>query len=219
MTKETDSVSPVRELKPCPFCGGEAARNTDTEEEIFTEEWISCMGCGATTTVEFWNRRSLDTADGVEPDAYKWRWLYTEGRVGSWSTCLAAREARPLTDESAGMEVVPLFASRTPNTEMVVKALDGARDLVDAWCVRYVNGMPPSTARDKLITDILALASPPSPAESDMALVPRIETDAMCEAGLEALRENLGHSAVIMRDAAACYRAMVTASLQPNKKG
>jgi hypothetical protein len=43
-------------------------------------------------------------------------------------------------------------------------------------------------------------------------MVPRIETDEMCEAGLEALRENLGHSAVIMRDAAACYRAMLAAA-------
>ena len=40
-------------------------------------------------------------------------------------------------------------------------------------------------------------------------IVPKIETDDMCEAGLEALRDNLGHSEVIMRDAAACYRAMV----------
>jgi hypothetical protein len=43
-------------------------------------------------------------------------------------------------------------------------------------------------------------------------LVPRIETDEMCEAGLEALRENLGHSSVIMRDAAACYRAMLASA-------
>lgn len=45
-------------------------------------------------------------------------------------------------------------------------------------------------------------------------VVPRIETDEMCEAGLEALRENLGHSSIIMRDAAACYRAMVHAASQ-----
>lgn len=41
------------------------------------------------------------------------------------------------------------------------------------------------------------------------AVVPKVETDEMCEDGLDALKENLGRSAVIARDAAACYRAMV----------
>jgi hypothetical protein len=35
-----------------------------------------------------------------------------------------------------------------------------AMEIVDAWCVRYANGTPPVTARDKLVTDILALATP-----------------------------------------------------------
>lgn len=41
--------------------------------------------------------------------------------------------------------------------EQVEAVVNEARDIVDAWCVRYVDGMPPATARDKLITGILAL--------------------------------------------------------------
>lgn len=51
--------------------------------------------------------------------------------------------------------------------------------------------------------------------KTEYVLVPRIEDDAMCEAGLEALQENLGHTAVIMRDAAACYRAMIATAPEP----
>jgi len=49
-------------------------------------------------------------------------------------------------------------------------------------------------------------------------LAPKIETDEMCEAGLEALRENLGHTAVIARDVAACYRAMIAAATSSEGK-
>ncbi|GLQ09274.1 hypothetical protein GCM10007913_12060 [Devosia yakushimensis] len=66
-------------------------------------------------------RLALDTgAGGQEPVAYMWRWLYAEGRTGPWNTCLAAREARPLTDEHAGMQVIPLYASPEPKAGVVV---------------------------------------------------------------------------------------------------
>lgn len=45
------------ELLNCPFCGGEARYQTDTEEEEFAEEWIGCVDCGATAAVEVWARR------------------------------------------------------------------------------------------------------------------------------------------------------------------
>jgi hypothetical protein len=69
------------------------------------------------------------------------------------------------------------------------------------------------------LTELAALRSAPAPEWQGMPkgwkLVPEIETDFMCEEGLEALRENLGHEAVIMRDAAACYRAMVRNAPSP----
>ena len=48
----------MAELKPCPFCGGDAT--------LYTRFWIVCMTCGAQTTifdsaqaaVEAWNRRA-----------------------------------------------------------------------------------------------------------------------------------------------------------------
>ena len=63
-----------REIKACPFCGGEAEyhyRKNNTGYEGFlcfdTEHWISCHGdCGASTAMheyeqdalDMWNRRA-----------------------------------------------------------------------------------------------------------------------------------------------------------------
>jgi hypothetical protein len=173
------------------------------------------------------SRRSLDTADGVEQVAYEHA---AEDLAKLYGDEIAERCKAPKDMYSLVRLIVQQAiehdrrASRTPNTEMVVKAepkgwfdYRGTVERVSAILTEF--GMPPEGEVDQFEWLRERLASPPSPAESDMALVPRIETDAMCEAGLEALRENLGHSAVIMRDAAACYRAMVTASLQLNKKG
>jgi len=63
----------MSELKPCPFCGGEAKR-TDIEEEgeNFGGSYISCKRCLASSNLEFgrkenfvrnWNRR----ASGWQP--------------------------------------------------------------------------------------------------------------------------------------------------------
>jgi hypothetical protein len=186
------------------------------------------------------SRRSLDTADGVEPDA-AWKQVYrklAEEGGGTWATYM--------------MIEIDALASRTPNTETVVKArhaddcpwyktrLTLTRHCtcgvergeaepvgyVSSTTMAYLTGHVAHVAcsiyaEPASIHTIPLYASQPSPAESSMALVPRIETDAMCEAGLEALRENLGHSSVIMRDAAACYRAMVSVAspLQLGKKG
>jgi len=44
----------------------------------------------------------------------------------------------------------------------------------------------------------------------------RIPTPEMVEAGLRALQDNLGHSSVIIRDADACFSAMIDAA-SPSK--
>lgn len=52
------------ELKPCPFCGGEAIKSTFSWGNISDEYTIECTVCRARTTVlkleqaiEVWNRR------------------------------------------------------------------------------------------------------------------------------------------------------------------
>lgn len=188
-TPTTDSaVSPVRELKPCPFCGERAEMEHDeTSDYVAFHTWnVACSQCdargpqhqGKNEAIDTWNRRFLDTA---EPAGWQWRMRTRQVPAAPWGEWCEWRDGKANVSERisshAEYEERPVFASRTPNTEMVVKALDGARDLVDAWCVRYVNGMPPSTARDKLITDILALASPPSPAEVTQYLPQLIHYD------------------------------------------
>ena len=52
----------ANELKPCPFCGGDAVIEGDTYQ------WIVCNNCGAETmgnedievVIERWNRRAED---------------------------------------------------------------------------------------------------------------------------------------------------------------
>lgn len=66
MTAISEELS---DLLPCPFCGGEGAYQTDTEEPgVFAEEWIGCLECGATTALEVWNLRS---GNGGEVDIFE----------------------------------------------------------------------------------------------------------------------------------------------------
>lgn len=71
------------ELKPCPFCGGEAERITLVDAENFGGDVISCKKCECCTRVvfgekeglvEFWNRRAeLSTLKAVQGEAVAWR--------------------------------------------------------------------------------------------------------------------------------------------------
>ncbi len=74
-----DAITVTQELKPCPFCGGEAQRFTLTEEDEPMNaggDVITCLKCQASSHVEFgrkenlvscWNTRttSLAAQDGL----------------------------------------------------------------------------------------------------------------------------------------------------------
>ena len=55
----------MMELKPCPFCGGEAIKSAFCWANIADESTVECTVCGARTKVlkteeaiEAWNRRA-----------------------------------------------------------------------------------------------------------------------------------------------------------------
>jgi len=48
------------ELKPCPFCGGEAAHDKWDEER----DYSGCSKCDFWTNVRIWNRRPVTVSEG-----------------------------------------------------------------------------------------------------------------------------------------------------------
>jgi glutamine synthetase len=52
-------MSETIELKPCPFCGGKAQKDS---QKIMGElmEWVLCTECGAATDLTIWNTRTDD---------------------------------------------------------------------------------------------------------------------------------------------------------------
>lgn len=60
----------MEELKPCPFCGGEADCNKTGIYEYYGIPlwWVECLSCGINTggyntrgeAIETWNRRATD---------------------------------------------------------------------------------------------------------------------------------------------------------------
>jgi len=58
------SAKALPEMKPCPFCGGEAAQSMVTFLDIY------CVACGARTELSNWNTRPLEDAlrAAVPPD-------------------------------------------------------------------------------------------------------------------------------------------------------
>jgi hypothetical protein len=81
--------TPAIELKPCPFCGSPAQSTQWTgrmADDCFPHYSIHCtngedcwgsnhahLGSDLAETVAAWNRRPLDSADGVEVRALAWQ--------------------------------------------------------------------------------------------------------------------------------------------------
>jgi Lar family restriction alleviation protein len=99
MINQTD-LTACRELKPCPFCGGEAKLSyTDQVDAVTFVSHIECDGCdmdfsrqyGAPNaqiageeTVELWNTRADQGGEDAR-DAARYRWLRDQGySVASW---------------------------------------------------------------------------------------------------------------------------------------
>lgn len=75
-----------RELKPCPFCGGDAERVDIAEGENAGGSCISCTACQASGNVEFgykenfvsnWNRRASHNRERGEVKQLEWKFLST----------------------------------------------------------------------------------------------------------------------------------------------
>lgn len=60
------------DLKPCPFCGGEAELRAVDNEKINTDWYVLCLGCCVETfpsysrkkAAESWNRRAGEPKEG-----------------------------------------------------------------------------------------------------------------------------------------------------------
>lgn len=87
------------DLKPCPFCGGEAERITLEDRENFGGDVITCTKCQASSHVEFgrkenlvnsWNRREAITALEAELTKQKHR---HEAELRVWNDNYATLEA------------------------------------------------------------------------------------------------------------------------------
>lgn len=46
------------ELKPCPFCGGEADHSFGEKGDGTPWPYVECVECGASTEPDVWNRRT-----------------------------------------------------------------------------------------------------------------------------------------------------------------
>jgi Lar family restriction alleviation protein len=102
MTNPHPSPDRVEELKPCPFCGGEAKRFTIGNDEPNNAggDCIGCGQCGASSHVEFgrkenlvscWNTRPESESVTVMREALKW---IAEVQQGTAKDCReVAREA------------------------------------------------------------------------------------------------------------------------------
>lgn len=73
----------MAELKPCPFCGGEADCNNSGFMKAGKHMWaVECLKCGMVTTfadtekeaIEAWNKRT-------EPERPKGRWIPVTERL------------------------------------------------------------------------------------------------------------------------------------------
>jgi len=144
-------IETVSELKPCPFCNG--TRGHAKLEQLQTGKWrVICYADLIMTAehdseaeaIRYWNRRSLDTADGVEPDV-----VAALDKASELANLMVAQGARKqigalysqaVTLGHMAAHAKTILASRTRNTEVAGHWSD-----------------------DKTYEEAPALASPPSP--------------------------------------------------------
>jgi len=117
------------DLKPCPFCGGNAEELYLEDEANFGGSVICCQKCGASSPVHFdrkenlydsWNRRTEAKQDD-KPVA--WRVTYASGEVIFLSD-------KPVGD-SGVYECEPLFARPVSPTGRWSDYFDNIRDAID----------------------------------------------------------------------------------------
>lgn len=46
------------DLKPCPFCGGEASKSTGENADTTAWDYVECLDCGAIAEPDIWNTRT-----------------------------------------------------------------------------------------------------------------------------------------------------------------
>lgn len=100
-------------LKPCPFCGGNAAVAQNTS--VFLDYRVYCKRCGAETgmyttaikAVRCWNNREEQTCRMKRDTFGEWRCLACGETISSWSDSWAPNYcpncgARVLSEEEQG---------------------------------------------------------------------------------------------------------------------
>lgn len=110
-------------LKPCPFCGSEDVRLEVSATPHFTERWVECRGCEASSAhiegdlfsaERAWNQRTanLTRTEPGEPVAYRWKWD-DEDR---WHVVLSKesippviRDCQPMMDPDLRGRYEPLY--------------------------------------------------------------------------------------------------------------
>jgi Lar family restriction alleviation protein len=232
-TPPPTAIETVSELKPCPFCGSKAISGATLDNSWYAMcESDSCWAMTGYLETEAeaiaaWNRRSLDTADGVEVDEKEVIALIFK-HLGQGGMSALTHDSGPYeiaTLNHGVMEfarAVTTLASRTPNTETVVKAKPRLTDAaIRAACMAHfgtdnVDGVCVTVNdNDWTFRDAFkrmwhgawsVLASPPSPAEVTI-------TDEMVFAAM-AKADELGEP---LDDIDA--REILTAALQLGKEG
>lgn len=129
------------ELKPCPFCGGEAkivsrstevkAVNLGTAEVFSTDilEWckVKCSECGCSTdrysnvggAIKWWNKRAADTSESKE-------------ELRKFKAYLCEREDKVKAQEHCTMEAMKLVIDSVDSfTENVLPKIDAFKEKLD----------------------------------------------------------------------------------------